>query len=248
MQLMFMDIDRRVACYQLHRHSSPERWRLFLEKVELSWLYHDYAMDGTALTPQEVQRALTGAPARHHCDGLMLAQVRRTHSAIHHVLHNTHATEGFSLEGVKNFHALLVEPGCPSAGRYRKVEGPMVPYLHSITRTPSISYRLRKLVESMETTYRDMHPIRAAAELHHEFMGIWPFDMRSGTAGRLLLGSWLLAAGYPPAIIHAIDRQRYYSALSKGPEAMVPLVAEAIKTTLRGAEGFFGVEDLHNVA
>lgn len=248
MQLTILDIDRRAAAWRFYRHAAPEAWDRFCEKVNLSWLHHDYAMDGLALTPEEITRALRGDCPRHQCDAELMAAIRQTLEAIEWTQLHASSPKELSLEDVKLFHAALCEPESPTAGRYRKHEGPMVPYLHTITRTPSISYRLRKLVEAMATTYTRMHPIKAAALIHHEFMCIWPFDMRSGTAGRLLLNHWLLSHGYPPAIIHAFHRQDYYTALGEQPEAMIPLVIEALDSILQCAEARFGASLANQVA
>ena len=187
--------------------------------------------------PDEVDRALSGAAARHHCDGVLLRNICFKHAGIQFTRRFAMEKEGpLELEDLKAFHTALALVTDPTAGRYRKCEGPMLPYVHSITRPPSISYRLRKLVEYMREAEISVHPIRAAALIHHEFMSIWPFDHRSGTAGRLLLNFWLLRANYPPAIIHAKDRHAYFSALSGGAEAMVPVVIDAMGMILDGAE------------
>jgi hypothetical protein len=38
----------------------------------------------------------------------------------------------------------------------------------------------------------------------------------------------LLRAGYPPAVIHATERQRYYEALKSNPNGVATLVHEAL--------------------
>lgn len=240
MQLTTTDLDRRVAHYRFYRHMSPEAWVVFNKKIDLSLLFHDYAMDGLALSESEINRALRYEPARHHCDAELLDGIRCVMAGVSFIrCFSREKGAPLTLEDVKQFHAVLTPDESQCGGRYRKTEGPMVPYLHEITRTPSISYRLRKLVETMRTVYGEMHPVRAAALIHHEFMSIWPFDQRSATAGRLLLNHVLLSNNYPPAIIHAIDRQAYYQALCSRPEAMIPVIVEAVDTTLQCAENFF---------
>lgn len=238
MQLAYIDLDRRVGRLRAQRRNHPYAWRQFQERLRLSWLIHDFAMEGVALTLDEVQRALHRETPRHHCDGILLSNIRLTLSAIGDVSRTQPNQEVVQLDYLKHFHALLLPPNDPAAGRYRKVEGPMVPYTHELTRTPSISYRLRRLAESMQGGYRDLHPIQAAALIHHEFMTIWPFDERTGSAGRLLMNDWLLRADYPPAIIHAVDRQNYYAALESSPDAMIHVLVQAVETTLRASESF----------
>lgn len=235
-----VQIDRQLPRYNAYRKTHPEGWQTFEERVDLCWLYHDQAMEGLALREDELTQALQGAPGRHHSEGQLFEHIRHVMFGIQATRRGvTRGIEPLSLDALKDFHTRLASPDDPAAGRYRKVEGPMVPYTHEITRTPSISYRLRKLVDHIETSYADMHPVIGAAMMHHEFMQTWPFDARSGTAGRLLLNHWLMSAGYPPAIIHATDRQAYYQALEQGPEEMVTVIADAIGGVLHNARHFF---------
>jgi Fic family protein len=44
-------------------------------------------------------------------------------------------------------------------------------------------------------------------------MGAFPFTDHSGQVGRLLMNFFLLRGDYLPAVIHAVDRQRYYESL-----------------------------------
>ncbi len=242
MRLTYMQLDLRVARYQRTCSLDPSTFVNFQERVALSWLFHDFAMDGVALLPEDVERALSFAEPRHHCDGERLSTIRRKLDAIRWVQGFAEEHEGpLDLEDLKRFHAAVCRPDDPAAGRYRKNEGPMLPYVHSTSKQASISYRLRRLVESMETEFEPMHPVRAASLIHHEFMATWPFDMRTGTAGRLLLNFILLRGGLPPAVIHARNRHAYFSALGGHPEGMVSVVREAIDMTLDCAESLLQV-------
>jgi hypothetical protein len=242
MRLTYMELDLRVARYQRSVSLDPCKFNGFQERVALSWLFHDFAMDGVALLPEDVDRALSFGAPRHHCDGVLLATIRRKLDAIRWVQGFAEEHEGpLDLEDLKRFHAAVCRPEDPAAGRYRKGEGPMLPYVHTISKQASISYRLRRLVETMENEYATMHPVRAAALIHHEFMATWPFDKQTGTAGRLLLNFILLRGGLPPAVIHARNRHAYFQALGSHPESMVQVVREAIDMTLDCAESLLQV-------
>ncbi len=247
MQLTYIDLDRRVAHYRAHRLLNPRQWKAFEDKLTLSWLYHDYALEGVPLTHEEVERALHHDIPRHHCDAIQLDHIRQTALAMDQVSQAPHRPCTLALEDLKQFHVMLCLPGSHGAGRYRKNESLASPYNHTVTKPASISYRLRRLVETLDEEMQDMHPVRAAALAHHEFMSIWPFDHKSGTAARLFMNDRLLRAGYPPAIIHAADRQLYYDALEQDPEAMVSVVRHALETTLRCSENFFR-QNQHQIA
>jgi hypothetical protein len=49
----------------------------------------------------------------------------------------------------------------------------------------------------------------------------------------------LLRDGYPPAVIHSIERQRYYDALRNETAGLVPLVIESVATALETEIRFF---------
>lgn len=240
MQLTMIGLDRQVRHYEGYRTQDPEAWEAFEERLDLSWLHHDFAMEGVSLREADTRAALGHGLTRHHSEAQQHEKIRALWDAIAATRQRVAAGQGpLELEDIKTFHVELTGESDPRAGRYRKGQGPPSAYQHSVTRPPSISYRLRKLVDAMRGPYADLHPVQAAAHVHFDFMTTWPFDERSGTAGRLLMNWWLLRSGYPPAIFHATDRQAYYSALCAGPIPMTNLVVDALTTTMRSADAFF---------
>jgi hypothetical protein len=59
---------------------------------------------------------------------------------------------------------------------------------------------------------------------------------------RLLSHLIVIRSGYLPAIIHAIDRQRYYEALRLPVAALRQLVVEAMENSLDNAFKYFAQE------
>ncbi|HVR19952.1 MAG TPA: hypothetical protein VMS65_09650, partial [Polyangiaceae bacterium] len=57
-----------------------------------------------------------------------------------------------------------------------------------------------------------------------------------GKVARLLMNIVLLRGGYPPAIIHSTERQRYYEALKGQLPVIVQLVNESILNALSSIE------------
>ena len=49
----------------------------------------------------------------------------------------------------------------------------------------------------------------------------------------------LIRAGYPPAIIHATERQRYYDALKMSPDATAKVVTEALTAAVESTVRYF---------
>jgi hypothetical protein len=49
----------------------------------------------------------------------------------------------------------------------------------------------------------------------------------------------LMRAGYPPVVIHATERQRYYEALRSGEDATAALVNQALGAAIETAIQYF---------
>ena len=93
-------------------------------------------------------------------------------------------------------------------------------------------------MDTYEQELASYHPIRAAAIAHWEYMKVFPFDERSGVVGRLMMNHVLITNGYPPAIIHAMDRHHYFAALDGNRTDLVPVVVDAVRSTIEAARVF----------
>ncbi len=81
-----------------------------------------------------------------------------------------------------------------------------------------------------------LNDIEMATVLHHRFVWIHPFFDGNGRTVRLLMNLYLMQKGYPPAIILAKDRKKYYDALNKANsgnyEKLMLLICQAIERSL----------------
>ncbi len=81
-----------------------------------------------------------------------------------------------------------------------------------------------------------LNDIEMAAVLHHRFVWIHPFFDGNGRTVRLLKNLYLMQKSYPPAIILANDRKKYYDALNKANsgnyEKLMLLICQAIERSL----------------
>jgi Fic family protein len=114
-------------------------------------------------------------------------------------------------------------------------------YFHDIATPDKISLKMRHLIQWMNSaeTRRSMHTVRLAAKAHHGFLQIYPFKKHSGKVARLLMNLILLRAGYPPAVIHATERQRYYEALKTSADAVASLTTEALTASVESTIHYF---------
>ena len=72
---------------------------------------------------------------------------------------------------------------------------------------------MEQFVSKVENEWSTIHPVERAVKVHAEFVKILPFIDGNGRTSRLLMNYELMNAGFPPAVIKAIDRARYYDAL-----------------------------------
>jgi Fic family protein len=113
-------------------------------------------------------------------------------------------------------------------------------YFHEIAQPAKIQPALEKLVDyTGSAEYREFHPIKQAAVVQHKFMQIFPFTENSGKVGRMLTNLVLLRNGYMPAIIHSIDRQRYYESLRGAESVFRALLMDAIENSLDNGVKYF---------
>lgn len=235
MNLAYLEIDHQRNNYiNLPAAESKE----FRERLVLSWLYHEHALDGVVLTPTDLSRALEGLPARNYCDAQTQHSLRRLKNCIEHVERSAARGDELSNDWLKDLHARMCAADDENAGRYRKRDTSPGVYNLAVVPAASISYYFRKFEEIFNEELSNHHPIRAAAIAHWEFMRVFPFDERTGMVGRLMMNFLLLKHGYPPAIIHASDRHHYFSALTGHRTDLVPVVVEAVSATIQAAHVF----------
>ena len=73
---------------------------------------------------------------------------------------------------------------------------------------------LRQLIRTYQINKNTIFPLQAAFDFHLRFEQIHPFENGNGRIGRLIMNKILLAAGFPPCIIFAENRQAYFAAIA----------------------------------
>jgi Fic family protein len=263
----YQDIDEKNETLRDYLGIYKEKGREFLEKFEMSWIYHDAALEGTVYTQQELLSALF--PERTNMDPAMIPVVLeiRNHKAACDFLREDAAGAGkrqapITLTTIRRIHDLLcgntpeAQTQRASIERRERTEKELAKerersgfrkdmplhrtYFHEIAQPAKIQPMLEKLVDyTSSAEFREFHPIKQAAVVQHRFMQIFPFTENSGKVGRMLTNLVLLRNGYMPAIIHSIDRQRYYESL-RGVEGLFrALLMDAIENSLDNGIKYF---------
>jgi Fic family protein len=262
----YQDIDDKSEELRDWLESNP-RAPEFLAKFEMSWIYHDSALEGTVYQQQELQAALNPGTVAAEASMLPTVWEIRNHKSALDFIREDSQTAGkkqsqMTLPTIKRIHDLFCgntteaqaaralherreksekekEKERERAG-YRKDMPLHRTYFHEIAQPAKVPALLEKLVEyTASAEFREFHPIKQAATFQHQFMQIFPFAENSGKVGRTCTNLILLRHQYLPCIVHSIDRQRYYEAL-RGPVASFRgLVMDAMENSLDNALKFF---------
>jgi Fic family protein len=221
-----------------------ERWRRrvlrvtprvrseFRERLMMSLIYHDAALEGDVLTYNEIKLALE-ASVRSEVAGASYESIKRYHGACVFIERATASQPPpFDLDALLALYAMLA-PEEKAAGLPYRHENPLHRlYYHDIVGPEDIEAEMQELGAWLTgEDARALHPIERAAEAHLRLMLIFPWAKESGRTARILSNLILRRADYPVAVLHSIDRQAYYEALRGDREALINLYLEAVETT-----------------
>ncbi|MBK8481737.1 MAG: Fic family protein [Proteobacteria bacterium] len=250
MERLYLRIDELNEALQARLATNEAAALPLLQRLDSSWVYHDNALEGVVLSYHELNSALDDAIIS---DSSLIPQyddLRNLKTAIGFL--RTAALRRkppLTLEFIKRLHQILcTEPGTPKTSRgasspalqYRKDNPLHRQYFHEIAPPEKIAYLMRKLSQWLASAEaRKLHPIRRAATAHHKLIAIYPWPRHSGRVSRLLMNALLLRDGLPPAIIHAVERHRYYEVLRQPTAALTELVAESLTRTLESSQKLF---------
>jgi len=241
MRSRIVDIDDRMEDLRDFLLDEPEIAQDFQLRYELSWLYHDNALEGVVVTGQELALALANHPVAEATTVALFREIRNHKAAVDLVRAEAAGKKlKINLTVIKRIYETL---GAGIDGRsvaeYRKEIPLHRAYFHEIAPPARIPFLLGKLVDLCESSeFRSLHPIQKASRVSHGLMQVYPFTENSGKVARLLANLVLLHHGYLPCIVHATDRQRYYESL-RGPEAgLREVMLDALDNGLANAEKY----------
>jgi len=229
-------IEERLA------KADPEFLRLYRENLDMSWIYHDSALEGSVYTSQELKAAVdpmapvaTDSTIQPVCD-----QIRRHREALEYV--RDFATKKrlpVTIDVLKKIYLVLhPEEGDIKTVKYRKDIPQHRLYFHEYAPPDKVTYKVRQVIDWLNDpeTRRTRSTIRIAARAHYDLLRIFPFATDSGTVARLLMNLLLMRNGLPQAIVHSTERQRYYEALKGSSAVMTQIVHESIENNLASVE------------
>lgn len=239
-----LGLDERSAVLEAKLAKTPEDFqRAYRENFDMSWIYHDSALEGVVYTQQELQSAVDptypvppDSSIQPTCE-----EIRRHREALEFVRDAAVNKKKvpITVDLVKKLFLILhPEEGDLKTVRYRKDIPQHRLYFHEYAPPDKINYKVRQVVDWVNDpeTKKARGAIRIAARAHYDLLRVFPFATDSGKVARLLMNLLLLRAGFPPAIIHSTERQRYYEALKGSSAAMTQIVQESLENSVSSIE------------
>lgn len=223
-------------------HADAAFQREYRENFDMSWIYHDSALEGVVYTFQELKTAIDPNIPIVPDSSLQPAceEIRRHRQAIELVRELAERKRvPITVDTIKRLYVTLhPEEGDIKTVKYRKDIPQHRLYFHEYAAPDKIAYRVRQIVDWLNgpEPKKMKNPLRVAARVHYDLVRVFPFTTDSGKVARLLMNVILLRAGYPPAIIHSTERQRYYEALKGQLPVIIQMVADAISNALLSIE------------
>src|SRR5438477_6120399 len=239
----YLDLDDRTEDVRELMRGRPRETKDFLEKYELSWIYHECALEGMVLTHAELRQALDVNPGMVD-SGMVHAftEVRNQLNAIESIKQEAKAKlVKYNLVLVKRLYELLYS-SLPNRipVQFRRDMPLHRTYFHDIVQPVQIQPALEQLFAFMASEeFHKLHPFKQATHSHHRFMEIFPFSDLSGKVGRMMMNLILVRAGYMPLVIHSMDRQDYYDALRLNATQFGQVLMGSMDNALDNAFKFF---------
>jgi Fic family protein len=238
-------LEERVAQLQeLLDSADAQVRREYQERFDIAWIYHDSALEGVVYSMDELRAAIYDEAITDPALIPVYDEVRNHMGAIE-MIREMSSRRRFTvnLDVIKKLYAQLAPEELEGKGppKYRKDMPLHRLYFHEISQPDKISYRMRQLVQwlSDPETKKTMHPVRMASKAHYQLLHIYPFPRHSGKVARLVMNLILMRGGFPPVVIHATERQRYYEALRSGEDATANLVNQALGAAIETAIQYF---------
>jgi Fic family protein len=246
-----LSIEERTAYLEERlKGAPPDVQAKYRDDLDMSWIAHDSALEGVVYTMAELRAAIGIPDASTAFDSSMqpvIEEIRRHRESLNFI--REYAIKRrlpITVDVVKRIYCLLhPEEGDVKTVKYRKDIPQHRLYFHEYTPPDKIAYKLRQVIDWVNDpeTRRTRTPVRLAGRAHYDLLRIFPFATDSGKVARLVMNLLLLRSGYPPAIVHSTERQRYYEALKGSSATMHTIVQDAIENSLASIEKLLDAYD-----
>lgn len=232
----FARLEDKVAILNKIRPLSQAALRNIQEALLIEWTYNSNSIEGNTLNLRETQLVLQegitikGKSLREHFEA------KNHEHAINYLFTLLKSDYVLTSKDILSLHGLVLRSiEDEFAGRLRNA-GVRISGANFVPPNAlKVSDLLDQLVEYVNANPLGLNPIELATVFHHRFVHIHPFFDGNGRTVRLVMNLLLMRHGFPPAIILANDRKKYYAALNmanKGNYAkLMLLMAQSLERT-----------------
>ena len=196
--------------------------------------YTSNALEGNSLTETETKVVIE--------DGLTIngKPLRDVYEAVGHAkaydhIHKLAKNKTLEESDILMLHRLFYQQiDADKAGIYRKVPVVISGSRYPVTPHLKIRAEMKKFVAWFNKNESRMNPVEFAAQVHKKFVFIHPFVDGNGRVARLLMNLALLRGKYTIALIPAVRRMEYVSALEAAhidDKVFVGFIADCVVAT-----------------
>src|SRR5262245_45064885 len=242
MDAKFFELDAKMDGLRTKQINFPQNiLKDYRDRLDVSWIFHDNALEGVVLSYSELKAAID---QRIISDVTLIPtyeEVRNHKAAVDFVREASAAKKPpeVDLELVRKLYAILTPEEAAKGYPYRPGNPLHRLDYHEIAAPEKITYRMRKIAEWMESDeFAELHPITRATRAHFRLLSTYPWTKNSGKVARLLMNFILIRHGYLPAVIHSIERQRYYEVLRFENDGLINLVIESLENSIETTAKF----------
>jgi Fic family protein len=232
-------IDAKLLTLNRLRPLSAAAVKKLREQLAIEMAYNSNAIEGNSLTLKEtflvISEGVTikNKPLKDHLEAKDHFEALEFLADL--VAHDTRSTMSEHL--IRTIHQLVVRGTEREwAGRYRNSAVVIAGAKHRPPDALAIPEKMAELIRWYQRSQGSLHPVEAAALLHHKFVHIHPFFDGNGRTSRLLMNVVLMRRGYPLAVVLKNDRKKYYAALDQADAgdaaAFVRLMAQSVERSL----------------
>jgi hypothetical protein len=244
-------VEERYRIIEERLKEAPSEFRNnYQDAIDMSWIYHDSALEGVVYTFQELRAALDNDPSTITDSSMqpVIEEVRRHKATIELVRELGEKKRApITVDVIKKIYLTLhPEEGDVKTVKYRRDIPQHRLYFHEYSHPEKIQLKVRQIVDWLNgpEPKKLKSPIRVASRAHYELLRVFPFQTDSGKVARLFMNLLLLRAGHPPAIVHSTERQRYYESLRGSLPSLIQMVTESILNALISIEKLLDEHDM----
>jgi len=243
MEARLFELDGKMAALREKMEGFPTRITAdYQQKLEVSWLFHDSALEGVVLSYSELKAAID---QRIISDVTLIPtyeDVKNHKLAMDFIREAAKAKKppAADMDLVRKLYGILTPDQLAKGSPYRK-ENPLHRlYYHEICPPDKIPQRIKAIEDLIASPdYKTLHPIVAGTRLQLHLLMAYPWTQNTGKVARLISNYILLRAGYLPTVIHSIERQRYYEVLRHENDGLLTLVLESLENSIEITTKFF---------